>query len=257
MVKLNLNGGLASYKRQIPKKGEAESEEEKTVVKPVSAGAVPIIPPSAVVQLQPIVVPIAVVPFETHDTKMLHDAQKQGFIPATLDESAPKGGSSENTEETVYVALDKKKDKFKSFISLFFTILYLIPFIIAYFKSDLIPSLPLNDLNAIGKLVKLFGGGLTLAGEIPSIMLIVSLLLSLVCLIMSLFSAIIGRYSKIGTLTLAVFPALISIGVIAYTYIPALGFTGNKTAFFIPAAIGTLHTIFAAIFAINSYPKLK
>lgn len=256
MVKLNLNGGLASYKRQIPKKGEAESEEEKTVVKPVSAGAVPIIPPSAVIQLQPIVVPIAVVPFETHDTKMLHDAQKQGFIPATLDDNAPKGGS-ENTEETVYVALDKKKDSIKSIVSLIFTVLYIIPFIIAYFKSDLIPSLPLNDINAIGKLVQLFGGGLTLSGEIPSIMLIVSLLLSLVCLIMSLFSAIIGRYSKIGTLTLAVFPALIAIGVIAYAYIPALGFAGNKTAFFIPAAIGALHTTFAVIFAINSYPKFK
>ena len=227
----------------------AESEVSETVMKSIGGGAVPITPPSQIIQLQPIVVPIAIVPFSSQNQKVV----QYGGAENAIDNSANVPTNTDTANLYSYAAQNKSVNRKKSLVIMIFSLLFLLPFVIAYFKADIIAAFPLSDLNVIGKILYYIGGAqFVIGGEIVFLLLAIALCVALICFIASIISVAIGKYSKIGMLVLSLFPALFAIGAAAYAFVPSFGFIAwNKNAFIIPAAIGVVQTIISAAFAIG------
>ncbi|MDE5602137.1 MAG: hypothetical protein K2J16_06535 [Clostridia bacterium] len=137
---------------------KAESDTDATVMKQVGVGGpVPIIAPKHnTIQLQPIIVPLAVVPYMTQDSNVLRTDGKQagGYVP-----------NDEYGEDTQFesVSGSKKKGKEKAgrggrgvqwqriFAVIMFVVaaFLLLPFLISY-SSDHIGNLQLTEMNFIG-----------------------------------------------------------------------------------------------------------
>ncbi|MDD4839560.1 MAG: hypothetical protein PHE93_02670 [Clostridia bacterium] len=238
----------------------ADAEVKMSVLKPIGGGAVPITPPSPIIQLQPIVVPIAIVPYAAQNQKLLqYDNNGQAINPATTP-TAPQSTNNEEVFTPQYygqksnaVPASASANRGRSALILILSLLFLVPFLIAYFKADLIPSLILSDLNVIGKTLSYIGGvQFILTGEIPYLMLTVAFGFVAICVILSLVTLFAGKYSKIGTLVLSLFPALLSIGIVIYAFVPTFGLLAvNKIVYIIPAAIGLLQAIIAIAFAVG------
>lgn len=130
---------------------QPEAGSDVTVTKPVGIGGpVPIVAPKHnTIQLQPIVVPLAVVPYMTQDSSVLRtDGRSQGgYAPATeyYDEATDF--------ETVSKAKIKKKAKSQprifALITLLLSLVVLVPFIIAAFKDSL-GDVSFEAFNVVG-----------------------------------------------------------------------------------------------------------
>ena len=135
---------------------KAESDADATVLKQVGVGGpVPIIAPKHnTIQLQPIIVPLAVVPYMTQDSNVLRTDGKQagGYVPD--DEYG------EDTQfESVSSAKKKGKDKagrggiqwqrIFAVITFLVALFLLLPFLISY-SSNHIGNLQLGEMDFIG-----------------------------------------------------------------------------------------------------------
>jgi len=285
MQKIKRNEGLAAYKKTAPPpppqesesfvEGEVEhkapeAEVQNTVVKAMAGGSVPIIPPSPIVQLQPIVVPIAVVPFETRDAKILQNvtvnsgqtaARPQGQTAQSAAYAQYAGGAAAHgaAARAAKSAGGKKLAAVKNAVITLLALLYLLPFVLAYFTPSLIPSFVLTDLNVVGKMLGFLGGvAFNLIGEIPFILLAAACGFALILVLINIITLFFGKYLRFGALVLSIFPLLLALFATVYAYIPALGFVAwNKGAFFIPTTIGLIQTVLSIVFLYTGIPKIK
>ena len=130
---------------------QPDAGSDVTVMKTVGVGGpVPIVAPKHnTIQLQPIVVPLAVVPYMSQDSAVLRTEGK----PAA---SQLQGGYEEATEFKSVPGEKAEKKKRKApvvrilaLVSLLFAIVVTLPFILSYFKDSIGP-LKFGEFNAIG-----------------------------------------------------------------------------------------------------------
>lgn len=130
---------------------QPEAGSDVTVLKPVGTGGpVPIVAPKHnTIQLQPIVVPLAVVPYMTQDSNVLRtDGRGQNvYAQATVE-------NDEATDfETVSARKVKKKGKVQprifALVTFLLSALTVLPFILSYFIPS-VGSVSIEKLNVIG-----------------------------------------------------------------------------------------------------------
>lgn len=235
----------ADWDQQDGECQHVDAEVAETVMKSIGSGAVPISTPSQIIQLQPIVVPIAIVPFASQNQKVVQYGNEQAQESPTT--------TQDTTNFYAQAQRNKAVNRKKSFVLTVFSLIFILPFVLAYFKPNLVATFLLTDLDVLGKIKYFIGGAqFVISGEIVFLLLSFALGLALICFLVALISSVIGKYSKIGMLILSVFPALFSVGATLYAFVPSFNFIAwNKIAFILPAAIGVLQTISAAVFAIG------
>ena len=131
---------------------QPEAGSDVTVMKPVGIGGpVPIVAPKHnTIQLQPIVVPLAVVPYMTQDSNVLRTDGKQqsGYMPSTVEYGDATEFETVSTQKKI-----KKQAKVQPRVFAIVTFLLaavtVLPFILSYFMKS-IGTLDISKYNVIG-----------------------------------------------------------------------------------------------------------
>ena len=127
---------------------QPDSGSDVTVLKPVGTGGpVPIVSPKHnTIQLQPIIVPLAVVPYMTQDSSVLRtDVKTQQSAYAYDDGEAAQFKAVEKEKE---VKKQRTGARLFAFISLLFAALTTLPFILSYFDIS-VGRVNFADFNTI------------------------------------------------------------------------------------------------------------
>jgi len=173
-----------------------DAGSDVTVMKQVGIGGpVPIVAPKHnTIQLQPIVVPLAVVPYMTQDSNILRTDGKQ----------QQAYNEEEYGEETKFenVASAKKKIKNKqakcsrifSFITLLISLLIEVPFIISYFGIK-IGGEDLSYLSVIGFIDTWVHGG-SVENIIVAALFIATFIFTGIIVLFSFLTLIFGKYPR-------------------------------------------------------------
>ena len=190
---------------------EPDAAASTTVTKPVGIGGpVPIVAPKGnTIQLQPIIVPLAVVPYMTQDSDVL---RTEGGAAAIAQPEYASGAVEFDRAERKKAARTSSKAKVENrvFSAVMFILaaLGVVAYLLAYFKPDIHPEYTLAQVDAIGGIIAwangdLFDLSLTLVNAVGAVA-------AAVLFIVSLAALIAGRYPR---KTLAVFSL---IGAAAY-----------------------------------------
>ncbi len=175
---------------------QPDEGSDVTVMKPVGIGGpVPIVAPKHnTIQLQPIVVPLAVVPYMTQDSSVLRtDGRTQ----------APSQ-SHDDIEATEFKAVDKEKAQKKrrplvrlyAFISFLLSALVTLPFILSYFKVT-IGSVDFNEFNTIWVIQSWIDKSLKFSFyPIARILDLVVMAMAMLTTLILLIGLIAGRYPR-------------------------------------------------------------
>ena len=187
---------------------EPDAAASTTIMKPVGTGGpVPIVAPKGnTIQLQPIIVPLAVVPYMTQDSDILRTEggaaalDRPDYVSGAVEfdraekKKAVRAGSKTKTENRVFAA-----------VMFLLAALGVAAYLLAYFKPDIHEWYSLAQADAIGGIINwvngdLFDLSLTLinaAGAAVAAVLFVVTLLALV----------LGRYPRKTVTALSLFAA--------------------------------------------------
>lgn len=177
---------------------QSDPGADVTVCKTVGAGGpVPIVAPKHnTIQLQPIIVPLAVVPYMTQDSSVLRTDGR-----AAAAQSAHSRETAEAAEfRTVETEKAKKRTRagarLFAFLSLLLALLTTLPFILAYFKVE-ISGVKFTEFNSI----LLIEGWVNKSIEfsfrpITYILLVAFMAMSMLSALFTLIGFIFGKYPK-------------------------------------------------------------
>lgn len=218
-----------------------------TVTKPVGIGGpVPIVAPKHnTIQLQPIVVPLAVVPYMTQDSDVLRT--EGGAAVAAEGQDYARGGAVEFDRAEKKARTRTRAHTFNRVLSAIvfvFAALAVGAYLLAYFNPDIHAAYSLAGVDAIGGIVRwaqgdLFDLSLTLVNAVGAVCAAVLFLFALIALVA-------GRYPR------KTFVAFSLIGAAAY----AAEIVHQKIAgHFVPEAdyaVLTMLALFGVIFILSA-----
>lgn len=175
---------------------QPEAGSDVTVMKPVGIGGpVPIVAPKHnTIQLQPIVVPLAVVPYMTQDSNVLRTDSRQTGGYTDTDEYA------ESTQfESVAQPKARKKRKnmlprILTLVSFVFSVVMLLPFLVSYTTED-VGMAHISTFNII-KIISGWVEGSFSWSPAANLIYIVVAFLAAVQTVLLLVGSIIGKYPK-------------------------------------------------------------
>ncbi len=242
------------YESEAYESPEKDEGMATTVFKPIGAGGpVPIVAPKHnTVQLQPIIVPLAVVPYMTQDTSSL---RTEGGSAAMYGED---DGYAEAVEfERSSAAVKKKRDKKvkpRVFAAIMFVLsaLCAIPFILANFYSDIGGSFKLEAYNIIGQLTQWANGVLpaTDADKAILIVLTVGAGFSALSALVSLAALIAGRYPRVTLGVWSFIGAGTSLGVALYKVITKSFVLADEISLIVITSLCWLTLLLSVVFAV-------
>lgn len=167
-----------------------------TIMKPVGIGGpVPIVAPKHnTIQLQPIVVPLALVPYMTQDSDVLRTEggaaalERQDYAGAVEFDRAEQKAAARTSTRT------KTVNRLFSAVMFIFAALAAAAYLVAYFKPDIHPEFSLAQADAIGMVINWAKGdpfdySLTLVNIVAAAFCAMAFIVTLV----SLFA---GRYPR-------------------------------------------------------------
>lgn len=237
--------------------GDPQPDEgiKTTVMKPVGMGGpVPIIAPKHnTVQLQPIVVPLAVVPYMSQDSEVLR-----------TDGRMANRAAVENTQSDTAIAVQAEKEKQKkhkavqtrvlSLVMFLCSCLIAVGFILAYYKP-VIGSVDFSDSDVIGAIALLAQGGRP-EPFAPAVTLIVGASSVAVMFLVTLFGMIFGKYARktlmlFSFITLAVFAAEIIYAVVKKTFVAS-----ESAGWFIMLGLSGLAFVLSIVFLVVSIRRV-
>lgn len=175
---------------------QPDAGSDVTVMKTVGVGGpVPIVAPKHnTVQLQPIVVPLAVVPYMTQDSSVLRtDGRTQ----------TPYYSAQEEGEATEFKAVEKEKAKKKqrpmvrlfAFISFLLAAVATAPYILSYFMQD-ISGVSIAEFNSIGLIEGWINGEAFSFYPISHILMLAVMALTMLTTLILFIGLLIGKYPK-------------------------------------------------------------
>lgn len=192
-----------------------------TVCKPVGIGGpVPIIAPkNSTIQLQPIVVPMAVVPYMSQDNDVL---KTEGVQLVEEYDTAASDFSRMEAEQKV----EKKKKSQKagaraaSFFMFLLSGLVVVAYMLAYFKPEVFTLNFGKDLNVIGQIVD-WAKGTAPADMATTILHAICFGLAGITAITTLITLIVGKLPAGFVLTLSLLSAVAVDGALIYNAVVA------------------------------------
>ncbi len=186
---------------------------DTTVLKPIgNGGPVPIVAPrNKTIQLQPIIVPLAVVPYMSQDNGILRTEKPGADVFETETEK-----SQETITQEISVRRKSKQIKERVFSFVIFAIacLAIVPFVLANYYLVLGNNLVFDlNLNVIGTIFA-WVAGMPPVNMLLSILFIISAFSLVITALVSLLGLIFGFYSKIANTFLGILnfvPLLIAL----------------------------------------------
>lgn len=188
-----------------------------TVMKPVGIGGpVPIVAPKHnTIQLQPIVVPLAVVPYMTQDSDVLRTDGKAPSYPRDEYSSAVE------FDKTEQAAAHKRTSAYKRLFSLgafVFAALLVAAYLLAYFKPDIHAEFSLAQADVIGMITEWVNAGRP-ADYFLTVVNCVGAFCAAVVFVVALCGMILGRYGRKTVALFSFFAVAAYVAEIVYRVI--------------------------------------
>ncbi len=212
-VEKNLQPEEVMYESEAYGSPQPDAGMETTVMKPVGMGGpVPIVAPKHnTVQLQPIIVPLAVVPYMTQDSDVL---RTDGAKP----QNDFYGDSVSDMEETRAHATDKAKSgkgkaRVASLFLFIFSALTVVCFLLAHFKP-VVFGFDFSDFDVIG-IISAWVGGTAPQNLAIALLYIIGACFAAICVIVTLISFFAGKLpSAFATVLFLCSAATVDAGLI-------------------------------------------
>lgn len=229
---------------------QPEAGSDVTVMKTVGTGGpVPIVAPKHnTIQLQPIVVPLAVVPYMTQDSNVLRtDGRGQGgYAQATVE-------SEEATDfETVAARKVRKRGKIQprifALVTFVLSALVVLPFILSYFVKS-VGSVSIEQFDIIGTIKNWVANGFELRPlRYPAYIAVAAV--SAVMAIASLVSIIGGRYPRALNFIFSLIAAGSMLAVMIKWLIDKSFVANEQVGFLIVLVLALVNFVLSIVFAI-------
>ncbi len=229
---------------------QPEAGSDVTVLKPVGTGGpVPIVAPKHnTVQLQPIIVPLAVVPYMTQDSSVLRtDGRGQNtYAQASVE--------SENAPDFENVATRKIKKKGKvqprifALVTFLWSVVVVLPFVLSYFMTN-IGGVSIDKFNVIGVIKNWIANGFSLH-PLSSLAYLGVAGVSALVAIVSLFGIIFGKYPRVfnGIFTFLAFGAMLTLFIrwlVTKTFVAS-----QNIVFLVLLGLTAVNFVLAVVFSI-------
>ncbi len=227
---------------------QPDAGSDVTVTKPVGIGGpVPIVAPKHnTIQLQPIVVPLAVVPYMTQDSSVLRT------------DGRPQGGTSmseydEATDfETVEQENIKKKVKVQprifALVTLLLSTIVLLPFILSYFLND-IGNASLEQFDIIGTIMD-WAENEFYSHPLRNFAYIGVAGVSVIMMITAIISLICGKYPRAFNFILSGGVAAAMVALLIRFMVAHESITVNNPVFIALITVALLNFVLVIIFSI-------
>lgn len=229
---------------------QPEAGADVTVLKPVGTGGpVPIVAPKHnTVQLQPIVVPLAVVPYMTQDSNVLRtDGRGQsGYAQATIE-------SDEATDfQTIAARKVRKRVKIQprifALVTFLLSALTVLPFILSYFMPK-IGNTSIEIFNVIGLIKGWVANGFELH-PLANLDYVVVAGLSAILTVVSLVAIIVGRYPRAFNFIFSLASAAALVALLIKWLIDKSFVAQEKVAFLVVLVLSLVNFVLTIVFSI-------
>lgn len=229
---------------------QPEAGSDVTVLKPVGTGGpVPIVAPKHnTVQLQPIVVPLAVVPYMTQDSNVLRtDGRGQNvYAQATVE-------SDEATDfQTISARKVKKQVKVQprifALVTFLLSALTVLPFILSYFMPK-IGNISIEVFNVIGLIKGWVANGFELH-PLANLDYVVVAGLSAILTVVSLVAIIVGRYPRAFNFIFSLATAAALVALLVKWLIDKSFVAQEKVAFLVVLVLSLVNLVLTIVFSI-------
>lgn len=229
---------------------QPEAGSDVTVLKPVGTGGpVPIVAPKHnTVQLQPIVVPLAVVPYMTQDSSVLRtDGRGQNvYTQATVE-------SDEATDfQTISARKVKKQVKVQprifALVTFLLSALTVLPFILSYFMPK-IGNISIEVFNVIGLIKGWVANGFELH-PLANLDYVVVAGLSAILTVVSLVAIIVGRYPRAFNFIFSLATAAALVALLVKWLIDKSFVAQEKVAFLVVLVLSLVNLVLTIVFSI-------
>lgn len=229
---------------------QPEAGSDVTVLKPVGTGGpVPIVAPKHnTVQLQPIVVPLAVVPYMTQDSSVLRtDGRGQNvYAQATVE-------SDEATDfQTISARKVKKQVKIQprifALVTFLLSALTVLPFILSYFMPK-IGNISIEVFNVIGLIKGWVANGFELH-PLANLDYVVVAGLSAILTVVSLVAIIVGRYPRAFNFIFSLATAAALVALLVKWLIDKSFVAQEKVAFLVVLVLSLVNLVLTIVFSI-------
>ena len=229
---------------------QPEAGSDVTVMKPVGIGGpVPIVAPKHnTIQLQPIVVPLAVVPYMTQDSNVLRTDGKQqsGYMPSTVEYGDATEFETVSTQKKI-----KKQAKVQPRVFAIVTFLLaavtVLPFILSYFMKS-IGTLDISKYNVIGVIMGWVKDGFN-ARPLRNFAFIGVAAVEAVLVITSLISIIAGKYPRAFTFILSLGSAVAMLAYLIKLLVKKQFVIGDEIALIVLVALTLLNLVLTIVFS--------
>ena len=229
---------------------QPEAGSDVTVMKTVGTGGpVPIVAPKHnTIQLQPIVVPLAVVPYMTQDSNVLRtDGRGQnGYAQATVE-------NDEATDfETIAARKIRKRGKIQprifALVTFILSALVVLPFILSYFVPS-VGTVSIEKFNIIGTIKNWVANGFELH-PLSNLAYIGVAAVSAVMTIASLVSVIGGKYPRALNFIFALVASGAMLAVLIKWLVDKSFDASQNVGFLVILVLSLVNLVLSIVFAI-------
>lgn len=229
---------------------QPEAGSDVTVMKPVGIGGpVPIVAPKHnTIQLQPIVVPLAVVPYMTQDSGVLRTDGKQqnGYMPSTVEYGDATEFETVSTQKKI-----KKKAKVQprvfALVTFLLSAVIVLPFILSYFMGSL-GSVDISKYNVIGVIMGWVKNGFN-ARPLRNFAFIGVAAVQAVMVVTMLISIIVGKYPRAFTFILSLGSAAAMLAYLIKLLVKKQFVLNNQIALVVLVALTLLNLVLTIVFS--------
>ena len=233
---------------------QPEAGSDVTVMKQVGIGGpVPIVAPKHnTIQLQPIVVPLAVVPYMTQDSGVLRTDARGGQQQA--EEYAE---AAEFTQAQTEKAKKSRKKRFSArwlvLVTFLVSAVLVLPFILSYFYESLgaLKFGGLDKFNVIGTIA-----GWISAKSVPTdglyrdILFIAAAVTTAILVVVELIALLAGKYPRAFTVIFSLVPLGTSLAVLIIDVVNNNFVANDRLALIVFLALSILNFLLAIVFSV-------
>ncbi|HAT84451.1 MAG TPA: hypothetical protein DEF02_04685 [Clostridiales bacterium] len=229
---------------------QPEAGSDVTVMKTVGTGGpVPIVAPKHnTIQLQPIVVPLAVVPYMTQDSNVLRtDGRGQnGYAQATVE------NDKATDFETIAARKIRKRGKIQprifALVTFILSALVVLPFILSYFVPS-VGTVSIEKFNIIGTIKNWVANGFELH-PLSNLAYIGVAAVSAVMTIASLVSVIGGKYPRALNFIFSLVAAGAMLAVMIKWIIDKSFVASEQVGFLVILVLALVNLVLSIVFAV-------
>lgn len=224
-----------------------------TVMKQVGIGGpVPIVAPKHnTIQLQPIVVPLAVVPYMTQDSNVLRTDSRQGGYESAEEESYGEDTSFDTVERRKAVR-KKRKTSFPrifSFVSFIVTALFILPFFLSY-KMTNIGVMEIAGFDVIGIIKIWIAGGFDIEADVFNLIYVIVMGLAGIQVVLTALGIIIGKYPKPISPRLSFLNMGCFIGILVYDIVQGGFIADENIGLLVMLSVSAFNFLLTVIFSV-------